>query len=150
MLLRTDGRFDCGDGEVREGDDAYRLFASELALAGIVYGHNIRRHDLPMLNAGLLRRQLPTLGPLLTTDTCRDLPKRGGMSYSLENLASYYGLPGKKFSMPQPAWEDANRLTDAGRVLAWKRVTADVLLQERLRNKLLELGILKAPRIWSP
>jgi Fe2+ transport system protein FeoA len=32
---------------------------------------------------------------------------------------------------------------------ARKRVVSDVLLQERLRLKLLELGLLGAPRMWG-
>jgi len=157
MLLRPDGRFTCEQiiggtlcRSTLSQEDAYLSFVGELGKAGVVYGHNIRRHDLPILNAGLIRRQLPTLGPLLTTDTCRDLPRRGGMSYSLENLAAYYGLPGKKFTMSQPAWEDASRLTDGGIALAEKRVASDVLLQERLRAKLLALGLLKPPKVWTP
>lgn len=149
MLLRADGWFDV-DGDGWPPETAYNWFRDQLAQAGVVYGHNIRRHDLPMLNAGLLRRGLPTLEPLLTTDTCRDLPKVGGVSKSLENMAAMYGLPGKKYSMSQPMWEDANRLTDGGLALARKRVSSDVLLQERLRARLLALGLLKEPRRWTP
>lgn len=151
MLLQPDGSFLYpGHGCTLGADTAYRLFAGELAEAGIVYGHNIRRHDLPMLNAGLIRRGLPTLGSLLTSDTCRDLPKRGGLSYSLENLAAMYGLPGKKETMTQPAWEDANRLTDEGVTLARRRVISDVLLQANLRKRLLERGVLGPPKTWRP
>lgn len=101
-----------------------------------------------MLNAGLIRQQLHPLGPILTTDTCKDLPKRGGLSYSLENLVAMYGVQGAKYTMSQPMWEEANRLTEDGIALARKRVSSDVVLQERLRAKLLGLGILKAPRMW--
>lgn len=150
MLLQPDGSFRCDGGDVLHGDSAYLFFRSELAQAGLVYGHNIRRHDLPILNAGMLRRELPPLTPLLTTDTCRDLPKRGGLSYSLENLSEMYGLKGKKYSMSQPAWENANRLTADGMALARKRVASDVLLQENLRARLLDLGLLKPPTRWLP
>lgn len=150
MLLRHDGTF-LADGDVTLNDEAaYTHFVDELRAASVVYGHNIRRHDLPMLNAGLIRRQLDPLPSLLTTDTCRDIPKLGGMSKSLENLVGYYGIKGAKYTMSQPMWEDANRLTDGGIALARKRVASDVLLQERLRAKLLELGLLKPPRTWSP
>jgi hypothetical protein len=152
MLLRADGWFDVSDdcaghAELPPGD-AYWTFREILGEASVVYGHNIRRHDLPMLNAGLIRRELPPLPRLLTTDTCRDLPRTGGVSKSLENMAAMYGLEGEKFTMSQPAWENANRLTDGGRALAAKRVASDVLLQERLRARLLSLGILGAPRGW--
>lgn len=150
MLLQPDGTFLKDNGVSLGCDEAYPMFVGELWNAGVVYGHNIRRHDLPMLNAGLLRRELPPLPPLLTTDTCRDIPKTGGVSKSLENMAAMYGLKGKKHTMSQPMWEDANRLTSSGTSLAQKRVASDVLLQERLRAKLLALGILKPPRAWSP
>ncbi len=155
LLLRGDGWFEfAGSGNdvaIRIDDKAaYETFSSELAHADVVYGHNIRRHDLPMLNAGLLRRQLPVLPSLLTSDTLTDYPKRAGMSRSLENLAAMYGLEGEKYSMSQPAWEKANRLSDDGMELARKRVVADVLLQERLRLKLLELEILKPAKRWNP
>src|SRR5690348_6644820 len=149
MLLLPDGRFDVG-GSLLDADEAYCNFAGMLCDANLVYGHNIRRHDLPILNAGLLRRQLPTLPALLTSDTSKDIPKRGGVSVSLENLAAMYGLKGKKYTMAQPMWENANRLTEAGIELARKRVTSDVLLQERLRKKLIALDILKGPRVWRP
>ena len=150
MLLQPDGTFVVDGDEVVSDTTAYKFFAEQLALVDLIYGHNIRRHDLPILNAGLLRRQLPTLPPLLTSDTSKDIPKKGGVSVSLENLAAMYGLKGKKYTMSQPMWEDANRLTEAGIELARKRVTSDVLLQERLRKKLIALDILKGPRVWRP
>ncbi len=148
LLLRT-GRFATSWGQTVSETKAYTLFRDELHKAGLVYGHNIRRHDLPILNAGLLSRQLPTLRPMLTSDTLKDIPRRGGLSASLENLASMYGLDGEKLKMTQPDWEAANRLSPSGVELARERVVGDVLLQERLRAHLLELGILKAPRVWS-
>lgn len=150
MLLQADGTFLCDDGGTLPANLAYLAFVAELVDAGLVYGHNIRRHDLPMLNAALIRQQLPLLPPLMTSDTCRDLPRRRGLSYSLENMVAMYGIKGAKYTMSQPAWEEANRLTDAGMGLARKRVASDVILQERLRGKLLALGILKDARVWRP
>lgn len=162
MLLRKDGDFQIDGGVFKNSpravgkkfsvpnDMAYEMFCDELKEADLVYGHNIRKHDLPILQAGLLRRQLPILPPLLTSDTLVDYPKRSGMSRSLENLAAMYDLGGEKYHMSQPAWEKANRLSDDGLELARKRVVSDVLLQEKLRNKLLDLNILKPPRAWNP
>lgn len=151
MLLRPDGSFDF-DGRTTLSDrEAYHYFSREvLGLAGLVFGHNIRRHDLPILNAALLRREMVPLPRLLTQDTLRDYPKRKDMSASLENLAAMYGLGGTKYTMSQPMWEQANRLTDAGVELARRRVASDVLLQERLRDRLLGLGLLKSPSAWAP
>lgn len=149
LLLLPDGRFINDEGGKRQASHAHMTFREVLASADLVYGHNIRRHDLPMLQAHLLRLQLPTLPRLLTSDTLRDYPKRGGMSASLANLASFYGLEGEKKVMSQGDWEDANRLTTTGIPLARERVVGDVLLQESLRDKLLELAILKSPRVWA-
>lgn len=148
MLLTNDGHFEDDLGIRWPSATAHETFSTILQSADIVYGHNIRRHDLPIIQAHLLRLHLPPLGELTTTDTLRDYPKRGGMSASLANLAAYYGLEGEKKVMTQNDWEDANRLTSSGIPLARERVVGDVLLQERLRDKLLELEILKAPRTW--
>jgi hypothetical protein len=150
LLLTKEGRFVGDDGRTISERAAYTAFHLTLSNADIVYGHNIRRHDLPMFQAWLLRLQMPTLPPILTSDTLRDIPKRNGLSASLENLAAMYGLEGEKYTMNQPAWEKANTLTRDGLALARRRVVSDVLLQERLRDKLLELGLLGSPRTWRP
>jgi len=155
MLLRPDGKYDYFPAGVDKpkrlaAPEVHGAFANALRSADVVYGHNIRRHDLPMLNAWLLRLQLAPLPPLLTSDTLRDYPKRNGLSASLENLAAMYGLEGEKYTMSQPMWEAANKLTPEGVNLARKRVVSDVLLQEALREKLLGLGLLAAPRLWRP
>ncbi len=150
MLLRPDGTFEDDKGVRFPYRSAYEIFYTEIVSADLVFGHNIRRHDLPMLNANLWRLQLPLLPPLRTSDTCKDIPKKGGISVSLENLVSLYELGGTKFTMSQPMWEDANRLTESGIVLARKRVVSDVILQEKLRNKLKALGILKPAKTWTP
>ena len=46
--------------------------------------------------------------------------------------------------------EQANKLTPDGIGLARTRVASDVILQERLRDKLIELGLLGAPQMWGP
>lgn len=150
MLLRADGRFELDTGRPVSAAVAYRRFAAELATAGLVFGHNIRQHDLPILNAGLLRLLLPPLAPVRTTDTLRDYPKRRGMAANLASFSDLYGLDGGKHSMSQHAWEQANQLTTAGVAEARERVVSDVLLQEQLRGRLLDLGLLKAPRVWAP
>jgi hypothetical protein len=150
LMLLPDGYFLADDGVMMPAGMAYTIFRNVLCEADLVFGHNIRRHDLPLFQAGLLRQQLPPLPSILTTDTCKDIPKRKEMSASLENLAALYKLPGKKLVMAQAEWEDANRLTDTGIALSRKRVAEDVLLQDRLRNKLAELKILRPPRVWKP
>lgn len=150
LLLRQDGKFEDENGKRYAYKKAHSFFRDVLCSAGLVYGHNIRRHDLKIFQSWLLRLQLPSLPPIRTTDTLSDYPKRNGLSASLENLAAMYDLPGEKFSMSQPAWEAANQLGKDGMELARKRVVSDVLLQEALRDKLLELKLLKEPRVWRP
>jgi hypothetical protein len=150
LLKTSSGEWVDDDGIEMAREDAFTIFADVLESAGLVYGHNIRRHDLPMFNAHLLRCGMRTLHPLLTTDTLRDLPSRGGMAASLDNLVSMYGISGKKFKLSQHDWEVANELGEAGLALTRKRVSSDVRLQERLRKQLLEVGALKPARRWVP
>lgn len=95
--------------------------------------------------------KLPTLPPILTSDTLRDYPKRHDMSASLASLAALYELDEEgKLHLSQHEWEQANRLTPEGIERAHARVVSDVLLQERLRAKLLELNLLREPKVWRP
>jgi hypothetical protein len=149
LVLRADGRYEDGDGKRVGYRKAHEQFGDLLASADLCYGHNIRRHDLPLVSAWRMRLQLDPLGPLRTTDTCRDIPKRKDLSASLENLAAMYGLKLPKHRMTQPAWELANQLRPAGVDAARVRVETDVLLQEALRAKLIEVGLLGPPRMWS-
>jgi hypothetical protein len=149
LMLHADGFYVGDDGEKFDAPAAHTFFRAVLTGAGVIAGHNIRRHDLPIFQAWLLRLELPPLPRVLTSDTLRDYPKRKDMSASLENLVEMYGVPGKKFGMNQPMWEAANRLTPEGVELARERVGSDVLLQERLRARLLELGLLGPPRMWG-
>ena len=47
-------------------------------------------------------------------------------------------------------YNTSNRTTPDGIDSALERVESDVLLQERLRQKLLDLNILGPPKTWSP
>lgn len=150
LMLRPNGRFEAEDGKRISDQKAYLKFRDVLGEANITFGHNLRKHDLPIFQAGLLRRELPPIAPLLVTDTLRDIPRKNGMSASLANLSSMYGLEGEKQSMSHSDWELSNRLTPEGIALARDRVVGDVLLQEQLRQKLLDLNLLRAPRLWHP
>ena len=150
LLLTADGDFEDAAGGRWAYSCAYESFRETLCGADLVFGHNIRGFDLPLFQAGLLRLKLPPLPHLVTTDTLRDYPRRKDMSASLANLAAIYLGGEGKLHMSQVDWERANRLETEGRSRARKRVASDVLLQERLRRKLLGLGLLREPRIWRP
>jgi len=152
MLLLADGRFVCDDGKKIPAVRAYSFFASVLASSDLAYGHNIRKFDLPLFQSGLQRLNLPKLPQLRTTDTLKDYPKRHDMSASLENLAIIHGVDddGGKKHMSITDWERANQLSAEGIAAARERVVSDVLLQEKLRARLIELGYLGPPRAWNP
>lgn len=130
--------------------EALRVFAGVLGAAGLVYGHNIRRHDLPIFQAELERQSLPLLPSILTCDTLADYPKRKAKSASLETLAKDLDLGEDKKHMGVADWERSNKLLPDGLRETADRVVGDVLLQERLRDRLLELDYLTAPKRWSP
>lgn len=150
LVLVEGQRFVAGDGRLLDYREAYQVFSHRLRTADLVYGHNIRRHDLGLVQSGLWRLGLPLMGTLVTSDTCTDLPKRKDMSVSLESLAALHKLSQPKMPMPIPAWEAANRLEAGGVELARQRVASDVLLQAELRTELLRLSLLGAPRVWRP
>lgn len=152
LLLKRDGRYQLDGGKRGlSPEQAFTMIRDVLAGAGLVFGHNIRGHDLPIVQAHLERLSLPLLPSILTTDTLKDYPKRKARSVSLENLAVELELDddGKKH-MGVAMWERANRLEPAGLEETRERVVGDVELQERLRDKLLELGYLSPPRRWNP
>src|SRR4051812_15205867 len=51
LLLTRTGRYLADNGRTIAYKAAHERFREVLCSAGIVYGHNIRRHDLPMFQA---------------------------------------------------------------------------------------------------
>jgi hypothetical protein len=118
--------------------------------ADIVTGHYIRKHDLPVINGAMLEYGLTALGRKLTVDTNLDLKDVKHISRSMENLAGMLGLGHPKIHMSNAMWRDANRLNPAGIKLTLARVCGDVRLHMLLREKLVELDMLRQPREWKP
>jgi hypothetical protein len=118
--------------------------------ADVVIGHNIRRHDLPIINAGMLEYHLPPLSPKMTADTQWDLVKKKDLSSSLEVLAEMFGLETTKQHMSTFRWREANRLKRAGIADAKSRAVSDVQIHMELYPKLVEGGYLKSPKLWRP
>jgi hypothetical protein len=117
--------------------------------ADLVTGHYIRRHDLPIVNAGLMEYGMPILPSRKTSDTKLDLARRAGQPATLAHLADMLGVKGEKYGMSQSMWRKANRLNDAEAIeYTKKRVSSDVVLQILVRNELLRLGLLKTPSFW--
>lgn len=131
-------------------DDPRQMHDEFLAMymdADVVTGHYIRMHDLPIINGARLEMGLRPLPQKLTCDTKMDLVSVSGVSKSQESLADMLGVPAHKVHMPQVAWRAANRLEHVE--LAEERVISDVRQHQLLRLRLLELGMLRAPRQWS-
>ena len=124
-------------------------FLYEYDAADMVTGHFIRGFDLPLINGALMEHHFPLLSDKLTHDTKGDLSKAQGLSKSQENLAAMLELHHPKVQMNTYLWHQANRLTPEGIKLAKKRVVGDVKQHIELRAKLLELGYLGRPKVWT-
>lgn len=150
MLLTRSGGYEDEEGVERSPRETLERFRDVLTEAGMVTGHYIRRHDLPILQAAMLEQGIEALPSLLTQDTHSDLPKRKDLSVSQENLAAMFDLPEPKHHMTQTEWRKANRLTAEGIASARKRVVDDVIQHKALREELLRRDLLGPPRTWSP
>jgi hypothetical protein len=118
--------------------------------ADMVSGHYVRAFDLPMINGALMEFGLPKLSPKLVCDTRLDMSKKGDIPASQEYLGDLLGISITKVHMGQHAWRTANRLTPEGLEATRKRVTTDVYQHMLIRGKMLELNLLKSPRMWYP
>lgn len=141
-----------GCGIVHNGDTYETMLAAFVDVydaADIVTGHYIRGYDLPVLNGALLELGRAPLGDKLTHDTKNDLVPRKYLSASQENLAETLGVRAPKVQMNNAKWREANRLTPEGINLTRKRCVADVRQHIKLRARLLEVGVLQPPRMWT-
>lgn len=125
-------------------------FSAMYAQADMVTGHYITRHDLPIINAGLIEWGLPILDQKLTQDTKTQLVRFADIPKTQENLSDLMGLFEEKVHMKQSMWRQANRLTVEGLAATEKRVRGDVVQHQKLRLALLEVGLLKGPKVWRP
>lgn len=129
--------------------DILNSFVSRYNQADMVTGHYIRRHDLPIINGALMEFGLPNLQPKLTCDTKLDMYKKGDIPATQEYLSELLGIPAPKVHMTQVAWREANRLTPEGLQATESRVTGDVWQHMLLREKMVELKLLRSPKTWS-
>ena len=127
-----------------------RLFKRAYDEADMVTGHYIRVHDLPIIQAHMIEFDLPPLGPKLASDTKLDLIRRSQLSASQLALSKMLDVKAEKPRMENMRWRDANRLTPEGIQSAINRVTGDVKQHMELRQAMLDRGLLKAPRMWTP
>lgn len=125
-------------------------FVSRYNEADIVTGHFIRRHDLPIINGALMEYGLPLLGPKMTIDTKMDMFKKGDIPATQEYLGELFDLPAPKVHMSQYKWRQGNRLTPEGIKATKERASGDVYQHILLRNRMMELNLLKTPKTWRP
>lgn len=133
--------------EERSMIEAFREAFNE---ADIVTGHYIRGFDLPTLNGACMRLELPLFGQKLTEDTKLDLVRASGLSKSMENLSAMFEARHQKFPMNTAMWAKGNMLLPEGIELTKKRVVYDVREHIELREKLIDAGLLRPPRMWRP
>jgi hypothetical protein len=116
----------------------------------IVVTHNGPRYDLPFISGTRMRLSGKSLPPLRVSDTYAHLPKRGSaFSASLGNMSQRFGAV-PKGSMSEYDWEQAYNGVPEFLTKLRKYNIGDVNATLALRRKLVELGLLGAPRIWKP
>lgn len=126
-------------------------FVQPLRAGAMVLTHNGPKYDLPFLSGSLIREGLRPLPRLLVTDTYAHLPKRGSaFSASLGNMTQRFDVKHRKGSMSEAEWDLAYQ-GDPDALEKLRRYNiGDVRATIALRERLLELGLLGAPRWWSP
>ncbi len=115
--------------------------------ADMVTGHNLIRHDLPILMAECRRLGLPDLPDLLVQDTMR-LGKTKGFKKGQDNLIALTDGPVQKLSLSWQEWQDAYE--EKGWATVVERCKTDVEGHKLLRQEMLERGWLKDAVRWRP
>jgi DNA polymerase elongation subunit (family B) len=118
-----------------------------IAEADMVTGHNIRRFDLPVIQAEVMRLGLPSLQPMLVQDTIK-LRASKGFKKGQDNLGRLYRIADEKLALDWQAWQDA--YDEDGWQTIRDRAESDVTMHKQLRAALIELDYLKEPRRWAP
>lgn len=138
-------------GEGRENErQMLQDFLEAYDEADLVTGHYIRKHDLPLLNDHAMRLLGGPVSAKLTQDTMQDLREIKSLGKSQDNLAVTLGLAEEKHHMTGADWREANTLDPTGKLATIKRVTSDVAQHKALHARLLAMGVLHSPRVWSP
>lgn len=124
-----------------------QLFLKALLKADLVVGHNIIRHDLPVLNAECLRLGLKPLPPIKVQDTMR-FTKTKGFLKGQDNIGALIDTHDQKMSLNWQQWDDA--YAEPGWPTVIKRCKGDVKMHKDIYAHMLAEGWLKPIRIWRP
>lgn len=108
--------------------------------ADVITGHNIVRFDLGVMNAELMRLQLPVLQKKPVVDTIR-LQRSKGFKKGQDVLAEVLDVPAEKKAMNWAQWQRA--YATPGWPEVRERVSGDVAQHKLLLTKLVELGYLR-------
>ena len=114
--------------------------------ADVVTGHNLIRHDLPLLNAECLRLGLPQPSSKKVEDTIA-FRKTKGLKKGLDNLAKLLKTQEEKQDMDYEAWEQAYE--DPTWKLVIDRCESDVRLHKQVREKMIERDWPMKRTVWS-
>jgi hypothetical protein len=115
-------------------------FRKMVESAGAVTGHNIVRHDIPLLNSHFDRLDQPRIRWPHVIDTLKLIKGGMGMSRSQENLLAMYELNREKMSVPLAVWEKAWRGSAKESRIVVERCETDVLGHIELYKKLIQRG----------
>ena len=113
--------------------------------ADMVTGHNIERFDLLVLNAEAMRLGLEPIREKLVQDTMRFVRSKG-FKKGQDVLMRQNRVAAEKLALDWQAWQDA--YDEPGWPTIRERCETDVLGHKRLRERLVEKGHLKPPRVW--
>ena len=119
----------------------YVRFKEVVESADIVTGHNILRHDIPLLNATGLRLGEPQIRWPRTVDTLQFLRNMGlkGFPKGQEYLADHFGVGERKMHVGLYTWERAARGDLEARGVVIERCVSDVISHKELYRELMQL-----------
>ena len=115
--------------------------------ADVLTGHNVIRFDLPVLQAEVMRLELPSLPRKLVQDTIR-LPRSKGFKKGQDNLAVLMQVEAEKLPLNFEQWAAA--YAEPGLETVKERVGGDVRQHMLIRDQMRARGWLAAPRMWGP
>lgn len=115
--------------------------------ADIVRGHNLLKHDLPIINGECLRFKWEPLPAIRVQDSMR-IVKTKGFKKGQDNLAMLLKLEAEKMAMNHQAWQDA--YAEPGWPKVKLRCVSDVEQHKQLYEAMSDAGWLRAMTVWNP
>lgn len=114
----------------------FRRFRRAAERADAVTGHNIIKHDIPLINAYCDRQGLPRIRWPHVIDTLQTIRAVKGMSRSQEFLGQLHKLEQAKKQVGLYTWEEAARGNPAACKVVVDRCVKDVEMHIQLFKKL--------------